>query len=40
MDEVVERAAAEAKSGDTIVVMSNGRFEDAPDRILLALLQR
>jgi hypothetical protein len=30
----------EAKAGDTIVVMSNGRFDDAPDRILLALMQR
>jgi UDP-N-acetylmuramate-alanine ligase len=38
--EVVEAAAAEARTGDTIVVMSNGRFEDAPDRILLALMQR
>ena len=40
VDEVVEVAAAEAKPGDTIVVMSNGRFEDAPDRILLALMPR
>lgn len=40
VDEVVDSAAAEAKPGDTIVVMSNGRFDDAPDRILLALLQR
>ena len=40
VDEVVEAAAAEAKSGDTIVVMSNGRFEDAPDRILVALIKR
>ena len=40
VDEVVETAAAEAKPGDTIVVMSNGRFDDAPDRILLALMQR
>ena len=39
VDEVVEAAAAEARSGDTIVVMSNGRFDDAPDRILLALMQ-
>ena len=37
---VVEVAATEAKTGDTIVVMSNGRFDDAPDRILLALMQR
>jgi UDP-N-acetylmuramate: L-alanyl-gamma-D-glutamyl-meso-diaminopimelate ligase len=40
VDEVVEEAAAVAKPGDTIVVMSNGRFDDAPDRILLALMQR
>jgi UDP-N-acetylmuramate-alanine ligase len=39
VEEAVEAAAAAAKPGDTIVVMSNGRFEDAPDRILLALLQ-
>jgi UDP-N-acetylmuramate: L-alanyl-gamma-D-glutamyl-meso-diaminopimelate ligase len=39
VEEAVEAAAAESKPGDTIVVMSNGRFEDAPDRILLALLQ-
>ncbi len=38
IDEVVDAAASEAKPGDTIVVMSNGRFDDAPDRILLALL--
>lgn len=38
VDEVVESTAAEAEPGDTIVVMSNGRFDDAPDRILLALL--
>jgi UDP-N-acetylmuramate: L-alanyl-gamma-D-glutamyl-meso-diaminopimelate ligase len=40
VEEAVDAAAAAAKPGDTIVVMSNGRFEDAPDRILLALLQR
>ena len=40
VDEVIDAAAAEAKPGDTIVVMSNGRFEDAPDRILLALVER
>lgn len=40
VDEVVESTAVEAAPGDTIVVMSNGRFDDAPDRILLALLQR
>jgi len=37
VDEAVERAVASATPGDTIVVMSNGRFDDAPDRILLAL---
>ena len=40
VDEAVRAAAAEAQAGDTIVVMSNGRFEDAPDRILLALMDR
>jgi len=40
VEEAVMAAVAEAKPGDTIVVMSNGRFEDAPDRILLALMQR
>jgi UDP-N-acetylmuramate-alanine ligase len=39
VEEVIEAAAAEATPGDTIVVMSNGRFDDAPDRILLALMQ-
>ena len=39
VDEAVDAAAAEAQPGDTIVVMSNGRFEDAPDRILLALMK-
>jgi UDP-N-acetylmuramate: L-alanyl-gamma-D-glutamyl-meso-diaminopimelate ligase len=39
VDEAVATAAAEAKPGDTIVVMSNGRFGDAPDRILLALMK-
>jgi len=38
VNEAVEAAAAEAQPGDTIVVMSNGRFGDAPDRILLARL--
>jgi UDP-N-acetylmuramate: L-alanyl-gamma-D-glutamyl-meso-diaminopimelate ligase len=38
VEEAVDAASAEARSGDTIVVMSNGRFEDAPDRILLALM--
>jgi UDP-N-acetylmuramate: L-alanyl-gamma-D-glutamyl-meso-diaminopimelate ligase len=38
--EAIDSAVAEASPGDTIVVMSNGRFEDAPDRILLALMQR
>ena len=38
VDEVVEAAVAAARPDDTIVVMSNGRFEDAPDRILVALM--
>jgi UDP-N-acetylmuramate: L-alanyl-gamma-D-glutamyl-meso-diaminopimelate ligase len=37
VDEVITAAVREARPGDTIVVMSNGRFEDAPDRILLEL---
>ena len=40
VEEVIAAAAAEARRGDTVVVMSNGRFEDAPDRILLALVRR
>jgi hypothetical protein len=36
--EAVATAVEVAKPGDTIVVMSNGRFEDAPDRILLGLM--
>ncbi len=40
VEEAVEAAATEAKAGDTIVVMSNGRFDDAPDRILLGLMDR
>ena len=40
VEEVVEATAVEAGPGDTVVVMSNGRFEDAPDRILLALMKR
>lgn len=37
VDEVVERALRTARPGDTIIVMSNGRFDDASDRILLGL---
>jgi UDP-N-acetylmuramate: L-alanyl-gamma-D-glutamyl-meso-diaminopimelate ligase len=39
VEETVEAAVREAQRGDTIVVMSNGRFDDAPDRILLALMK-
>jgi UDP-N-acetylmuramate: L-alanyl-gamma-D-glutamyl-meso-diaminopimelate ligase len=39
VDEAVATAVDVAKAGDTIVVMSNGRFDDAPDRILLGLVQ-
>jgi UDP-N-acetylmuramate: L-alanyl-gamma-D-glutamyl-meso-diaminopimelate ligase len=35
VDEAIEEAIRHATPGDTIVVMSNGRFQDAPDRILL-----
>jgi UDP-N-acetylmuramate: L-alanyl-gamma-D-glutamyl-meso-diaminopimelate ligase len=38
VDEAVETAVAKAKPGDTIIVMSNGRFDDAADRILLGFL--
>ena len=42
--ETVEAAIAaavhSAQASDTIVVMSNGRFDDAPDRILLGLVRR
>jgi UDP-N-acetylmuramate: L-alanyl-gamma-D-glutamyl-meso-diaminopimelate ligase len=40
VEEVVQAAATEAQPGDTIVVMSNGRFDDAPDRILRAMMDR
>ena len=38
VDEAVAAAVDVAEAGDTIIVMSNGRFEDAPDRILLGLM--
>jgi UDP-N-acetylmuramate: L-alanyl-gamma-D-glutamyl-meso-diaminopimelate ligase len=38
VDEAIERASSATAPGDTIVVMSNGRFQDAPDRILATLL--
>jgi UDP-N-acetylmuramate: L-alanyl-gamma-D-glutamyl-meso-diaminopimelate ligase len=38
--ETVEAAAAHADIGDVVVVMSNGRFGDAPDRILASLATR
>ena len=40
VQDAVQTAAAETRPGDTIVCMSNGRFEDAPERILLELLGR
>lgn len=40
VEEVVTVTADIARRGDTIVVMSNGRFDDAADRILVALLER
>jgi UDP-N-acetylmuramate: L-alanyl-gamma-D-glutamyl-meso-diaminopimelate ligase len=39
-EEVVAAASAAARPGDTIVMMSNGRFDDAPDRVLLTLMGR
>jgi len=35
VEEAIDAAVRAARPGDTIVVMSNGRFDDAPDRILL-----
>jgi UDP-N-acetylmuramate: L-alanyl-gamma-D-glutamyl-meso-diaminopimelate ligase len=35
VDEAIRAAVQAAAPGDTIVVMSNGRFQDAPDKILL-----
>lgn len=40
VDEAIAIAVGSAKPNDTVVVMSNGRFEDAPDRILLGLIRR
>ena len=39
VDEAITIAVNSARSNDTVVVMSNGRFEDAPDRILLGLMR-
>jgi UDP-N-acetylmuramate: L-alanyl-gamma-D-glutamyl-meso-diaminopimelate ligase len=39
VDEAVATAVDVAGAGDTIVVMSNGHFDDAPDRILLGLMR-
>ena len=40
VDEAIRRAAEVAREGDAVVVMSNGRFGDAPDRILALLASR
>lgn len=40
VDDAIGASVAAALPGDTIVVMSNGRFEDAPDRILAGLTGR
>jgi UDP-N-acetylmuramate: L-alanyl-gamma-D-glutamyl-meso-diaminopimelate ligase len=40
VDEAIAAATEGTRRGDVIVVMSNGRFDDAPDRILLRLMQR
>jgi UDP-N-acetylmuramate: L-alanyl-gamma-D-glutamyl-meso-diaminopimelate ligase len=37
---IVEQVAADAKSGDLIVVMSNGGFDNIHDRLLSALKER
>ncbi len=38
VDDAIQAAVDAARPGDTIVVMSNGRFEDAPDRIVVSLM--
>ncbi len=40
VDDAIAIAVSSAQPNDAIVVMSNGRFEDAPDRILLGLVRR
>ncbi len=40
VDDAISRAVGEASAGDVLVFMSNGRFEDAPDRALLSLVAR
>ncbi len=40
VSDAVDAAIAAALPGDTIVVMSNGRFDDAPDRVLAGLTSR
>ena len=40
VDEAIRRATEVARAGDAVVVMSNGRFGDAPDRILALLASR
>ena len=37
IDEMLETIVAETKSGDLIVTMSSGSFENLPNRILEAL---
>jgi UDP-N-acetylmuramate: L-alanyl-gamma-D-glutamyl-meso-diaminopimelate ligase len=39
VEEAIAMAVNSARPNDTIVVMSNGRFKDAPDRILLGLMR-
>ena len=40
VEEAIATAVSSAQANDTIVVMSNGRFDDAADRILLGLMRR
>ncbi|MDH3201673.1 MAG: Mur ligase domain-containing protein [Myxococcales bacterium] len=40
VEDAIAIAVRLAQANDTVVVMSNGRFEDAPDRILLGLVRR
>jgi len=40
VDEAITIAIDSARPNDTVVVMSNGRFDDAADRMLLGLMRR
>jgi len=40
VESIVERVAGDAESGDVVVVMSNGGFEQIHERLLAALAAR